>query len=478
MEVYDILKLLKATTKTNEKKKILESNKDNELLKKTIRLALHPQLQSGIKKVPQEAFFERNDFPSLTLNEALDTMQEFYDSKITGNAARQKLYDMLVSLSKEDALVLERVVMKDLDCGVQESTANAVLGKNFIPEQPYMRCSLVTEKTIKNITSLTDPVYNYTAVSEVKMDGQYLDHVIRENTYVSTSRNGKVYDFLGTKDAEAYALAAELKRLDPVFDTGVALNGEALATDKSGTIHKRETSNGIVQKAGKDSISDEEAESVIFVVWDVLPYDKFVDGEWKKERKYRREILEKAINNLNLKYFRMVEYKVVNSIDEAFDYNEEVINRGEEGTILKCESAIWKFHTSPKQLKMKLEMDIDLIITGFNYGESDGKFSNTIGSIKAESADGLIKVNVSGFKEKDDEWTRDEILRRWNEIEDTIMTVTTTELTRDKRTGQRSIFLPRYKEFRFDKDTADTYERILEIRKSAIKVLKEKLKRK
>lgn len=478
MSVYKILQELKSTSKTTEKKKILENNKSNELLQRVVKMALHPQMQSGIKKIPQDAFFNRNENPSLTLAEALDTMELFYKSELTGNAARNKLEDMLNSLSTEDALVLERVVLKDLDCGIQEKNANAVFGKNFIPEQPYMRCSLVTLKTIQNITSLVNPKYMY-AVSEVKMDGQYLDHVISGEKYVSTSRNGKVYDFMGIKDEEAYRLAAKIEELDPrCKGIGVALNGEAVAVDKHGKFLSRETSNGIVQKAGKDTMSVEEAEQVVFVLWDYLPYDKFQEGEWKEVRANRRKVLEQAIEESGVTSFRMVEYKKVYSIDEAFDWNAELIERGEEGSVLKCEEGIWKAHTSPKQLKMKLEMDVDLRMTDFNLGDSDGKFAFTLGSIFAESEDSLIKVNVSGFKEKDDPWTRDIIWAKKEELRNGIITVTTTGLTKDKRTGQLSLFLPRYKEFRFDKDTADTYERILEIRESSIKVLKEKFKSK
>lgn len=477
MSVYKILQELKSTSKTNEKKKILENNKNDILLQRVVKMALHPQLQSGIKKVPQDAFFNRNENPSLTLGEALDMMELFYNSELTGNAARNKLQEMLTDLSTEDALVLERVIMKDLDCGIQEKNANAVFGKNFIPEQPYMRCSLVNLKTIQNITSLVNPKYMY-AVSEVKMDGQYLDHVMVGEKYVSTSRNGKVYDFLGRKDDEAFRLAAKIAELDPRCSVGTAFNGEAVAVDKNGKFLNRETSNGIVQKAGKDSISEDEADQVVFVLWDYLPYDKFQEGEWKELRVNRRNILEQAIKESGVTSFRMVEYKKVYSIDEAFDWNAELIERGEEGSVLKCEEGIWKSHTSPKQLKMKLEMDVDLRMIGFNLGDSDGKFSNTLGSIFCESEDGLIKVNVSGFKEKDDPWTRDIIWAKQDELENKIITVTTTGLTKDKRTGQYSLFLPRYKEFRTDKDTADTYERILEIRESAIQVLKEKFKSK
>lgn len=478
MSVYNILQEIKSNPKTNVKKKILEDNKDNVLLKRVIKLALHPQLQCGIKKVPQDAFYNRNENPTLTLDEALDTMDLFYKSELTGNAARNKLQEMLNELSTEDALVLERVIMKDLDCGIQEKNANAVFGKNFIPEQPYMRCSLVNLKTIQNITSFDNPKYGY-AVSEVKMDGQYLDHVITNGKYVSTSRNGKSYDFLGLKDEDAFKLAAKLEELDPrCKDVGVALNGEAIAVDKNGKFLNRETSNGIVQKAGKDSISEEEVNQVQFVLWDYLPYDKFQDGEWKEVRANRRKVLEQAIKESGVTSFRMVEYRKVYTIDEAFDYNAELIERGEEGSVLKCEEGIWKAHTSPKQLKMKLEMEIDLRMIDFNEGDSDGKFFGTLGSILCYSEDEVVKVNVSGFKEKEDTWTRDIIWSKKEELRNGIMTVITTGLTKDKRTGQFSLFLPRYKEFRFDKNTADTYERILEIRESAIKVLKEKFKSK
>jgi ATP-dependent DNA ligase len=41
--------------------------------------------------------------------------------------------------------------------------------------------------------------------------------------------------------------------------------------------------------------------------------------------------------------------------------------RGLEGTIIKAANAGWK-DGKPYQIKMKLEMDIDLRIVGFNYG--------------------------------------------------------------------------------------------------------------
>jgi ATP-dependent DNA ligase len=271
-------------------------------------------------------------------------------------------------------------------------------------------------------------------------------------------------------------LATAVKNIDARFESGVVFNGECLVLDSNGNILPRETGNGIIQKAGKDSISDSEAMRVVFVLWDVIPFDCFRNGLWNVERKERRELLEAAISTLNSDFVRLVEYRKVSDIGEAFDHNTEAIENGEEGVILKCESGIWKSHTSPKQLKLKLKMQIDLRVIGYNPGE--GKRKGMIGSLILESEDGILEVGCgTGIKEKDAEWTFQTMMDRWDEINNCITTVESTAITIDKRTGRPSLFLPVWVEFRFDKDTCDTYERIKEIRDSAVHVLREKLAR-
>lgn len=469
MSVLDIILKIKETASTNAKKDILKENIDNEDLKKVVKLALEPSIVSGIKKIPDPIETENE----LTLAEALNSLDSLYARKVTGNAARQFLGELLGSVNEDDADVVRRVVSKNLDCGIQEKNANDVYGKNFIKDEPYMRCSLVTEKTIPNITSFKTHGY---AVAELKMDGQYLNHAVVNNSLLCTSRNGKVYDFLGHKDDDMIRLATNVQNIDDRFESGVVFNGECLLIDTEGNILPRETGNGIIQKAGKDTISNSEAMRVVFVLWDVLPYDAYLDGLWEVERKERRELLEDAISTLDSEYVRMIEYRVVKDIGEAFDYNTEAISRGDEGVILKCESGIWKSHTSPKQLKLKLKMQFDMRVVDYRPGE--GKRSGMIGSLVLQSEDGLVEVGCgTGIKEKDHEWTFQTMMERWDEIQNCITTVESTSLTVDKRTGKISLFLPVWIEFRFDKDTADTYERMLEIKNSAVHVLREKLAR-
>lgn len=460
--ILSILTEIKNDASILAKKRILEENKDNEVLKRVLKLALDPGIVSGYKKLPEHTFGNTETYD---LNTALDKLEAIYTRQLTGHAGRDFISNIFGSVSDDDREVLRRVLVKDLECGASDKITNDVFGKNFIKDEPYMRCSLVDTKTIRNIDFET---YGY-AVSETKMDGQYLNHTVINGSLTCTSRNGKVYDFLGSRDELMAKLAANVQRLDPRFESGVVFNGECLVMDESGKILPRETGNGIVQKAGKGTMSVFDSMRVVFVLWDVLPYEAFQDGIWNEKRRERRNLLELAIQELDSEFVQLVEYKKVLNVTEAFEHNTVLMERGEEGSVLKCESAIWKSHTSPKQLKMKLKMQLDLRIVGFTPGE--GKRSGMLGSLILESEDGQLTTNCgTGIKEKGTEWTFASIWEKRNELLGKVVTIECNELTQDKNTLVPKVFLPVFVEFRFDKETCDDYERILEIRESAVEV--------
>ena len=55
-----------------------------------------------------------------------------------------------------------------------------------------------------------------------------------------------------------------------------------------------------------------------------------------------------------------------------------MLSRGKEGVVLKNPTAIWRDGTSKEQVKLKLELDCDLKVIGFEEGE--GKFAGTLSS--------------------------------------------------------------------------------------------------
>lgn len=462
MSILSILNEIKNTSSTNAKKDILRENKNNILLQKVIKYALDPLKVYGYKKLPEPV----SDGFKMSLNDALDALDRIASREFTGHAGRDFIASVLGSVNDDDAEVLRKVLVKNLDNGIQAKMANAVFG-NIVLDESYMRCDLLTAKTAKKINFKK---FGY-AVSELKHDGQYLSHIIKDGKVTSTSRNSKIYDFYGTKDDDMLKLAELIQSSDSRFSSGVVVMGEALvySTDMINP-EPRTTGNGIIQKFGKNGGTIDEAHRVFFKLWDVVPYDAFIEGEWDVIRKERRELLENTLNELNSNFVKMTEYRIVHSFKEAFDYNTEVMTQGSEGTIIKSEDNIFKSHTSPTQLKVKLKMEVDLKIVGFEKGV--GKRKGTLGSIILQSDDGQLVTNCgTGFTDKmlDEIWkNRDNLLYK-------IVAVEANDIVLDKRTKVPSLFLPVFVEIREDKDTADTYSRIQEIKESSIEVFSTKL---
>lgn len=475
MSVLEILNQIASTSSKNEKQAILEENSSNDTLKTMLKLCLDSGVVFGIKQIPEPIEVQEK----ITLDTAMRDLSLLTERVVTGHKARDFLANTLGALNEDDATVLRKIILKKPDCGISESTVNKAFGAGFILDEPYMRCSLVDEKTIKNIKSFNTLGY---AIAEVKMDGQYLNSIVVNGNLTCTSRSGLVHDFLGMKDDDMLTLAKNVQQNDPRFSSGVVFHGECLVLDEDGNILPRTTGNGIVQKAGKvdkngdPHISINEAMRVVFVLWDVIPYDAYQRRIWEGvERKERRTILETAIKDLDSEHVRMVKYRKCSSLDEAFDFNSEMMSLDEEGSVLKCEHGIWKAHTSPTQLKMKMRMEVDLKIVGFNEGI--GKRKGMLGSLILESADGLITVCCgTGFKEKDAEWTFQRIWDSRAELLNCICCIETTEITKQKKTGALSLFIPSFVEFRFDKTQYDDVPRIIEIRESHIELLKQKMK--
>jgi DNA ligase-1 len=136
----------------------------------------------------------------------------------------------------------------------------------------------------------------------------------------------------------------------------------------------------------------------------------------------------------------------------------EVDGVPQEGTILKSETGDWKDGKPTWQIKMKLEMDVDLVIVGFNYGTKGTKNENVISSLNCETSDGLLKTRPQGIKE--------DMMKFITENQDNLMgkvvQVKCNGLSHDKD-GNYSLLYPAFMMVREDKNTCDSLESIKEI---------------
>ena len=433
------------TSSRNEKLAILTKHKDNVLLKKAIFLALDPFTQFYIRKIPSYTPCNANQADSL--DSVLDSLAMLSSREVTGNAAIDYLTVLLSNLVESDAKVVERIISKDLKCGVSEATVNAVWPE-LIYEYPCMLASAYDEKLISKIS--------FPAVAQVKMDGARFNAICKNNKVEYRTRNGK-------------EIVLPQSPLDVVFDelsfeyedhnSEVVFDGELVVVDHFGKIVDRKTGNGIINKALKGTITPEEAGRIRAVLWDCIPLDAFKKGVFEVPYSERIGKLAAAVIKFQLgqrqlghlvQACEMFFVKSIYDVQKAF---AECLNKGEEGIILKDWSMIWENKRSKKQIKFKGESECDLKIVGWEEGT--GKNQGRLGALVLESSDGFVRTNVgTGFTDADR-------LTITKEVVGKVCAIKYNARISDKKSGIDSLFLPVFVEIREDKTKADSSNEIV-----------------
>ena len=435
MNINAFLNDLAANNSRIYKTEQLRKHVNDETLREVVRLALDPFTQFYQRKIPAYTPAKQNQADSLS--SVLSSLYMLYSREVTGHAAIDYLTKLLSSLNEDDSKVIERIIDKSLDCGVQVSTANEVW-PGLINEYPCMLCSPFEQKLIDKI--------KFPAYAQMKMDGMRFNAIVREGKVEFRSRNGKQIHLLGHLEKEFAALAGDI---DCVFDGEllVMLEGDHQFAD-------RQTGNGILNKANKGTISDKEAALVHATVWDVIPYLYFTDGHCPVPYATRFSSLGDLVNKQSSKDKRiwLVASEIVETYEKAQEIFNEYLSLGYEGIILKDGSGVWEDKRAKHQIKFKGELECDLKIVAVEEGT--GKYAGLLGAIVCESADGVVKVNVgSGFNDAHRKTLKEK------DLLGKIVAVKYNARIKNKQ-GEESLFLPIFVEVRDDKDVADTSKEI------------------
>jgi ATP-dependent DNA ligase len=409
----------------------LEKHKSNDLLQTVIILALDPFTQFYIRKIPKYT----RGVHTIPLVQSCKQLKKLASREYTGNAAIEMLTSLLESSTPDDAKVLERIIQKDLKCGVSISTVNKVWPE-LIHDYPCMLCSASDEKLISK--------FEFPAMVQLKMDGMRFNAIVKNGVVEYRSRNGKEIHGIKHLDQDFIVLSGSK---NCVFD------GELVVNDK-GIILDRQTGNGILNKAVKGTISDLESHKIRATVWDVIDYEDFTVGYSSVPY---RDRFERITSTIFTDAVRVVEHQMVESIIEAREVFDRYLAAGEEGIILKAGTAPWENKRVKHQLKFKGELECDLRIVG--YEEGTGKYVGRLGAIICESGstdNRVLTVNVgSGFSDdlRTNLWhIRDELLGK-------IVALKYNSRIKNKQGGD-SLFLPIFLEIREDKTDADEYKDI------------------
>ena len=282
----------------------------------------------------------------------------------------------------------------------------------------------------KEIDRITFPCY-----AQTKMDGMRAMIVIRDNNVAVFSRNGKIMGGLGD----------HFKPM--VFHNNTVYDGELAVLDDVGKPFDRKAGNGILHKAVVGTINPEEIKRIRITLWDLIPVGDFEKG-YNPTPYHARYMELKSIPANDL--FSIIETIQVNDMDEAQIVFKQMLDRGEEGIILKNNDHPWENKRSKQIVKMKEVIETDLKIIGFAEGE--GKASKMLGALQCENKDGSIKVDVgTGFTDAQ----RIDIWGKREELLNTIVTVKNNGVITRKDKDVKSLFLPVFVELRPDKEGAD-----------------------
>ena len=422
-----IFRALANTSSRIEKECILRQHLTDPTLKRVLFLALDPFTQFYIRKIPNyipgPTSINRS---TMMLDGALDNLEQISKRVVTGNAAIIHLKMILESVTADDAYVIERIIEKDLRCGVSEATVNKIW-PGLIPTYPVMLASGFDEKVMAKMS--------YPAYVQLKLDGMRFNAIVNNGKVEFRSRNGKHIDLLGNLEQEFLFMAGSESC---VFD------GELVVRDGQG-IMNRQKGNGILNKAVKGTISAMEASMVHATIWDIIPFSAFQKGVYKTSYQERFGKLQHLVLPGRIS---LIENRVVNTEDEAHELFQEYFNKGEEGIILKDINAPWEDKRVKHQVKFKGELECDLLC--MDWQEGTGKNVGKLGALVLTSADGVVKVNVgSGFTdEQRDKYTKENTVGK-------VVAVKYNAKIQDKKTGQTSLFLPVFLELREDKTDAD-----------------------
>lgn len=426
-----------------------------------VQLCFDGLVTFGVKQIPikttdDETFFNFECF--IKLANSLATR------KITGHAARDAVQEAMIKCNKDYWNYFYRpILLKDLKCGLSESTVNKVLKKfgedaaeYMVQEFPYQRCCLTKD------TKLDQFSWEAGVLCQKKADGQFVN--------INYYEDGSVY--LLNRSGQPLPLeqfADLVKDIEQTFKKDTQSHGEMLVF-REGKELPREKGNGILNSITNDGTFD-DGDTPVYVVWDQIPLASVTKkGVCGTPYKQRLDDITKQVQLANPNSIQLVETKIVHSLKEAMEHYKEMLSKGFEGSIIKEPTASWKDGTSKFCVKLKLEAVVDLEITGFRPGK--GKNEATFGSIECKTSDGLLEVGVSGFKDlkKDGIPTRTEIAAMMDELIGTIMSVKGNGVMKpSKAGGLYSIFLPRFVEFRKDKTEADTLQKVIDQFEDALK---------
>jgi len=423
---------------SNKIKQELLNNSATDIMKFLLEIAYYPTKSTKVNKLDNSHSSEYDD-GDYHFEEFKKLINILFDSKAATNDLRSNLSSLVYGLNTtiENKEILKKIVTKSLNIGIGIKTINKAFGYDFLPDLSVM---LATDKVSELFK--WDEIH-----AEIKYDGVRCLAIYdkNKNYFKFITRNFNELNNMCLQNISKVLL--EIAETNDI-PHNYFFDGEL--TDKD-----RKSVSGKINKILSDTAEQDIDKDFVFNIFDFEDFS-IIENSSTGNIPYlqRREYLIKYLSNIDSIFLKLSESWQLKTIEEVNSLFKDVVINGGEGLICKNPHQVYISGRDLGWIKMKEVNDCDLRIVGFYDG--NGIREGLIGGVSCESEDKLLKVNVgSGFS--------NELLKEISNDKITylnkIVSITYNVKIQDKDNNW-SLFLPRLKEIRVDKNTANTLKEI------------------
>lgn len=421
---WDVIADIESVSGRNDKMSFIkaESDANNEVFFAGLKLACDSMITFGVKKVP----ISKASGNGLHWDEFATLANRLSERELSGNAASAAIEQACkkATLEQWNNWYL-RILLKDLKCGVTETSINAVVTEKF--KVPVFTVQLAHDGA-KHPNKIKGK-----KLIEIKLDGTRVITVVHPSGKVQQfSRNGKqLVNFTN--------IIAQFEKIAPMLSEAMVFDGEIMSSSFQDLMK---------QLYRKSNVKTDDA---VLWLFDMVPYSAFVNGIYNKSQIDRSQELIEWFSKVEeeLPNVRIVGHELVDiSTDEGYarfrQINNEAVVSGFEGIMIKDPAAPYELKRTVSWLKEKPFITVDLEVVDMEEGT--GKNEGRLGALVCEGwHDGVfVRTNVgSGFSDEQ----RDRMWADRGSVVGYIVEVKADAVTKNQN-GEYSLRFARFERFR------------------------------
>ena len=382
---WNIVKELEADNSRLAKEAIIrrEAEAGNDEFFAGCKLALDSMITFGVKKIPESSA----SGPGLPWDEFLNLVVQLSVRQLTGHAAQDAVQNAMNRATIEQwNNWYRRILIKDMRAGFSEKTVNTVVEKiNKDYAIPVFTCQLAHDSANHETKVAGEKLI------EVKLDGVRVIAIVYPNGVVSLfSRNGKSLDNFPMVEQQLSRRASD-------FAEPVVLDGEIMSAsfqDLMKQVHRK---------------SDVKSSDAVLNLFDMITLREFQAGRGQHRQIDRSVTLAAWYNqavddlpNVTIVGQERVDLGLPAGQARFKQINQEAIDGGYEGIMIKDLEAVYECKRSVAWLKLKpfIEVTLEVVDVEEGTGRNAGRLGALVCSGQDDGRDIVVNCG-SGFSDSD-----------------------------------------------------------------------------